>query len=254
MTEAAFFQQLLWGFGVSALVNFPIAFFVNAPYGRFVTQNVPGPMLDNRWGWVIMEAPAAIVFALCFIFGERQTSLMAWLFFVLWEAHYVQRSFIYPFSLRGSKKQIPLLIVVASFIFNLINGYLNGRYLFTFAPNYSIEWLSDPRFILGVGLFTLGYVINRHSDYILTHLRAPGESGYKIPQGGLYRWVSAPNYLGEIVEWMGWALATWSLPGLVFAVWTISVLAPRARAIHHWYKARFTDYPPERRALLPFVF
>jgi protein-S-isoprenylcysteine O-methyltransferase Ste14 len=75
-----------------------------------------------------------------------------------------------------------------------------------------------------------------------------------VPQGGLYRWVSSPNYLGEIVQWAGWALATWSLPGVAFAVWTAANLVPRAQANQLWYRQRFPDYPPERKALIPGVW
>lgn len=97
----------------------------------------------------------------------------------------------------------------------------------------------------------MGFVINRAADRTLRSLRGPGETGYKIPQGGLYRWISCPNYLGEIVEWVGWAIATWSLPGLLFAVWTAANLIPRARAHHIWYHEQFNNYPVERRALIP---
>jgi len=82
-------------------------------------------------------------------------------------------------------------------------------------------------------------------------LRRPQESGYKIPYGGLFRWVSCPNYLGEIVIWTGWAVTTWSLPGLAFALWTATNLIPRARANHRWYRNYFPDYPASRKALLP---
>jgi len=83
---------------------------------------------------------------------------------------------------------------------------------------------------------------------------ALGETGYKIPHGGLFERVSCPNYLGEIIEWSGWALATWCLPGLSFAVWTFANLAPRARAHHRWYRAKFPEYPEERKALIPGVW
>ena len=75
--------------------------------------------------------------------------------------------------------------------------------------------------------------------------------GYVIPRGGMFRYVSAPNYLGEMMEWLGFAIATWSLTGLSFFVWTVANLGPRAFANHRWYKNRFPDYPPERRALIP---
>jgi steroid 5-alpha reductase family enzyme len=136
-----------------------------------------------------------------------------------------------------------------------VNGYLNGRWLFTFAPagQYGVAWLADPRFVLGAALFLAGYLINQHADKVLLDLRRPGETGYKIPRGGLYRLVSCPNYLGEIVEWSGFALASWSLPGLGFAIWTVANLLPRAVAHHRWYRETFPEYPAERRALIPFV-
>ncbi|MEO5731317.1 MAG: 3-oxo-5-alpha-steroid 4-dehydrogenase [Byssovorax sp.] len=147
------------------------------------------------------------------------------------------------------RRRIALLAIV----FNLMNGYLNGRWLNTLSPPYPSSWLTDPRFLVGVTLFVAGYLINRKSDEILRRLRAPGEAGYKIPVGGLYRWVSSPNYFGEMIEWTGFAVATWSLPGLAFALWTAANLAPRAISHHRWYRDRFPDYPAERRALIPYL-
>jgi 3-oxo-5-alpha-steroid 4-dehydrogenase 1 len=85
-------------------------------------------------------------------------------------------------------------------------------------------------------------------------LRQPGEGGYKIPQGGIYRYISCPNYFGEVLEWCGWALATWSLTGLTFAVWTFANLAPRARSHHAWYHSHFPTYPKERKAFIPWIW
>jgi protein-S-isoprenylcysteine O-methyltransferase Ste14 len=82
-------------------------------------------------------------------------------------------------------------------------------------------------------------------------LRAPGEGGYRVPQGGGYRWVSSPNYLAEMIEWGGWALCTWSLAGLTFFLFTTANLLPRALANHRWYRQTFSDYPKERRAIIP---
>jgi steroid 5-alpha-reductase/3-oxo-5-alpha-steroid 4-dehydrogenase 1 len=136
--------------------------------------------------------------------------------------------------------------------FNLVNGYLQGRWLTVFGA-YDTSWLVDPRFLIGAAVMLAGYAINQHADAILRALRAPGESTYKIPEGGLYRFVSCPNYLGEIVEWIGWAILTWSLVGLSFAVWTAANLAPRALSNHRWYREQFSDYPSARRSLIPFV-
>lgn len=34
--------------------------------------------------------------------------------------------------------------------------------------------------------------------------------------------------VGEIIEWIGFAVACWSLPAAAFAIYTIANLAPRA--------------------------
>ncbi len=83
--------------------------------------------------------------------------------------------------------------------------------------------------------------------------RSPGETGYRIPRGFLFEKISCPNYLGEVVEWTGWALAAWSLPGLSFAVWTAANLLPRALTHHRRYRKTFPDYPADRKAIVPGI-
>jgi hypothetical protein len=55
-------------------------------------------------------------------------------------------------------------------------------------------------------------------------------------------------------EWLGWALATWSLPGLGFALFTVANLVPRAYSNRAWYMAKFPDYPKERKRVIPLIF
>jgi steroid 5-alpha reductase family enzyme len=71
-------------------------------------------------------------------------------------------------------------------------------------------------------------VVNIHSDEILRGLRKQNESGYKIPFGGLFEFVSGANFFGEIVEWIGYALFAWTLTALAFAMFTLANLIPRA--------------------------
>lgn len=250
MTEVAFLSGLLIGWFALSAVVFVALFVVSAPYGRHVRRGW-GPTVPDRAGWVLMEAPAALGFAALFVLTRSQRYPISWVFLALWEMHYVHRAFIYPLGLRGKDKRMPIVIVAMAVVFNGVNVYLNGWQVFTLAERYPSAWLRDPRFLVGLAMFVCGYVINRHSDTILRGLRRPGESSYKIPQGGLYRWVSCPNYLGEIIEWVGWALATWSLAGLAFAVWTAANLVPRAWSHHRWYRQHFVDYPSGRRAILP---
>ena len=250
MNEQAFFHGLLIGWFVLAVIIFVSLFFVVAPYGRYIRSGW-GPTVDNKVGWIIMEAVSPLVFAACFLLGSNAKTVPVLVFFGLWEAHYIHRAFVYPLGLRGEAKRMPVIVMSMAILFNVGNAYLNGRYIFTFSDGYSNQWLVDLRFIVGVSLFIIGFIINRQADRTLRSLRRPDESSYSIPNGGLYQWVSCPNYFGEIVIWMGWAVATWSLVGLSFAVWTAANLIPRARAHHAWYREHFSDYPPQRKALVP---
>ena len=253
MSELVIYNSLIVAWFIIGVIAFVVLFFITAPYGRHVRKGW-GYSVGNKLGWVLMDMPAPVVFALCFLFSETKSSPVALIFLAMWEMHYLHRTFIYPFSLRGTARRMPLGLIAAGFIFNIINGYLNGRYIFGFSGGYDNSWLADPRFVIGVFIFIIGYIINRQADHALRILRKPGESGYKVSNHFLYRWVSSPNYLGEITIWIGWALATWSLPGLAFAFWTVANLLPRARTNHAWYQRTFADYPPERKALIPKVW
>ena len=253
MSERDIFPVLLAGWFVLAAGTFVGLFFFTAPYGRYSRRNW-GPKVGDALGWVLMEASAPAVFAACFALGRFSFAGCLPVIFAIWEAHYIHRSFIYPFMLRGREKRMPLVVALAGFFFNGVNAYMNGRFLFNFSGGFPMVWLASPPFIAGFALFVAGFVVNRWADLKLRSLRAPGESDYKIPHGGLYRYVSCPNYLGEIMEWVGWAVLTWSLAGASFAVWTAANLVPRARANHAWYRRTFPDYPAGRKALVPFVW
>jgi protein-S-isoprenylcysteine O-methyltransferase Ste14 len=235
-----------------ALVVFAVLFFIPAPYGRHKEKE--GRSIPDSWGWVVMELPAVLAFFGMFLVGTYHRTITAVMYLVMWMAHYIQRTFVYPFLGRKSEKEMPWRIVAMGFMFNLMNGYLNGRYVFEFSGGYPSEWLRDWRFLIGGGLFVVGYRVNREADRILRELREVSEREYEIPRVGMYRWISSPNYLGEILIWVGWAIATWSFVGWAFAAWTIANLAPRAWAHHRWYQDQFADYPPERKALIPGIW
>jgi hypothetical protein len=163
-----------------------------------------------------------------FFTPEQTAELAALVFLGMWEIHYVQRTFVFPLLLSSSSTPMPVSIAAMAVVFNSVNGCLQGGRLYRVSPGYAAGWLRDPRFLLGTALFFSGMAVNWHSDAVLRKLRRPGESGYKAPRGGLLRWVSCPNYVGEIVEWIGWAVAAWSLAGASFAFWTAANLVPRA--------------------------
>ena len=246
------FAPVALGWAAVALGTFFVLLRVDAPYGRHLRDGW-GPTVPHRVGWVVMEvvSPAALVL----VWLQGPTGRDAWtVFFVLlWAAHYANRALIYPLVSRWGGRRMPLAIMGSAVFFNAVNGGLNGWWFGHLADPYPADWGADPRLICGAALFFAGVAVNVHADATLRRLRTPGETGYRIPRGGLYRLVSCPNYLGEIVEWAGFALMTWSPAAATFAVWTAANLVPRAQSHHRWYRRRFEEYPPDRRALIPWL-
>ena len=201
-----------------------------------------------------METPPIVVFAVLYLTGNRVGNAVATSFLVLFLAHYVYRGWIYPFRLRTSGKRMPLVICALAFLTNIAIGYLQAYWLFHLAEIRETSYLVDPRFLGGVTLFAFGYWLNHDSDARLRNLREPGETGYKIPHGGGFRHVSSPHYLGEIIEWTGWTIATWGLSTFAFLAWTLANLVPRANETHQWYRDKFDSYPHERKRVFPFIY
>ncbi|EPY72936.1 hypothetical protein CB1_064113005 [Camelus ferus] len=131
--------------------------------------------------------------------GARAERLNRWpncILLGMFLIHYAQRTLIFSLLIRGGKPT-PLYSFVLAFVFCTYNGYLQSRYLSQYAV-YSDDWVTDPRFLTG----------------------------------GLFEYISAANYFGEVVEWCGYALASWSIQGWAFALFTFCTLVTRAQQHH----------------------
>ncbi len=223
------------------------------PYGKMASTSWGSLMIPAKFGWLIMESPTVVCFVLAILISDNVNTGTVVLFFV-WLSHYFHRTFIYPLTTKH-KNPMPVAMMLISLSFQLMNMYFQAGWIFFVAPKdmYAGDYLTSWQFILGICLFLVGTFINRKSDSILKNLRKDGETGYKIPYGFLYKYVSCPNYLGEMMIWLGWAVMLKSLVGAAFFLWTIANLLPRALTSHKWYLQNFPDYPQDRKALIPFV-
>jgi len=250
VTGAGLHRALVWAELGLAAATFAALRLVSAPYGRHRRAGW-GPVLPARAAWTAMESPACLLFLAVYAAGPARGGAAPLLLLGLWQIHYAHRAFLYPRRL-GRAAPVPVLVVSLGFAFNLLNAWVNARWISALG-SYPPAWLVDPRFLCGAAAFLGGLWLARSADRTLLGLRGPGEEGYRIPRGGAFERISCPNYLGEIVQWSGWALATWSLAGLAFAAYTAANLVPRALDHHAWYRARFPDYPRERMALVPWL-
>lgn len=239
----------------AAIVIFYALFFVEAGYGQYIDHRW-GKAINNRVGWLVMEVPVVIVFFGYWVFSPRRFEITPLTLYLIFNLHYLQRTFIFPLLIRG-KDLMPWGVIAFGMLFNTANAYMQGAWIFYLSPPdlYTAAWLGTPQFIAGVTTFLVGFVINLHSDHLIRNLRKPGDTAFHIPRGGMFELVTAANYFGELLEWVGWAVMTWSLPGLVFAIWTFANLGPRARQHHNWYIAKFGDeYPKSRKRIIPFIY
>jgi len=230
--------------------------------------------------------------------------------------HYIYRSIIYPLQ-QSTTSKTPLGVAVMAWSYCMVNGYLQSRPLTApvagteatsasayLGKNNSTEMrigvdidANTPSFVIGMTLCMLGFSIVYTSDQTLLRLKnmkstkttttttPTGEQSattsrqhrYSIPHGGLFEYISAPHYFGEIIEWTGFCIAsggTWA--SFSFVVWTVANLVPRAVATHAWYQHTFSGedptmlaarnkknddsktslqlevYPPNRKAVIPF--
>jgi protein-S-isoprenylcysteine O-methyltransferase Ste14 len=255
LSEARF-DQFILAWLILALCTFVTLMFVNAPYGRYIRSGW-GVNIPAKLGWITMESPTIIIMSFYFyiqIINQELLGSVNTLFYVLWMSHYVHRTLIWPLRAQMNKKRMPISIVFFAIFFNIINTTINAENLFKIHNPYPEHWFMSPQFVLGMFVFIIGMGINISSDNILIKIRKQNQDGYVIPDKGLYNWVSSPNYLGEILEWTGWAIATWSLGGFSFAIWVMANLIPRARSNHLWYLENFNDYPKKRKILIPMIW
>lgn len=250
---------------VMAVIVFISLHFKKAGYG-YLRNSKWGIEINNKVAWILMELPSFLCILVLLIVSGSYTNIAVTVMAGLFLMHYLQRTFIFPLLMRGNST-MPLSIMFMGIFHNLLNTYLIGAWLFYPdildgnvngypAGGYNITWLCDPRFIIGTCIFLFGFVVNLQSDYIVRHLRKPGDTKHYIPMGGMFKYVSSANYFGEITEWVGFAILTWSLSGVVFAAFTFANLAPRAFALYNKYEQDFGEEFTrlKRKKIIPFIY
>lgn len=256
MISSQAFNLFLIVMSAIAVVVFVALFFVDAGYGKFYHPKW-GPSLDNHLGWFLMEVPVFIAMLVLWALSDRRTDVVRLVFLLLFELHYFHRSFIFPRQLRGHSR-MPWTIVLMGALFNTLNALMQGGWIFFLSPAdaYPRSWLTSVPFLAGTALFFIGMYVNIQSDGIIRNLRKPGDTAHYLPKGGMFRFVTSANYFGEFLEWVGFAVLTWSWSGAVFALWTFANLAPRAARIYDLYSREFPDELDTHKVkrMLPFIY
>ena len=260
LMSAEVYRYILIGSFVYAAAIMVGAFMAKAPYGKLGSER-GGINLSPRLGWFLMELPATLSFLWFYLHGQNAGELVPIIFLGVWLVHYGNRGFIFPLLMRvakGSKGTFSIIVVVSGWLVTTLHGYLNAVFISHLSTHMTEQWLSDPRFIIGMAIYVCGFLLNIQSDAIIRNLRTKeevdkGEKVYRIPEGGLFKFVTNPSYFSELMSFTGFAIATWSLGAVFVLVVSAANLIPRAFQVHRWYREKFPDYPGDRKVLIPFI-
>ena len=260
------FNIYLWVMIGIAAVVFVALYFVKAGYGMFVS-NKWGKSINNKVAWFLMEFPIFIAMIAIWLLSPHRFDLVPMIFLLIFEMHYFQRSLVFPWLMKGKSSQMSLVVMFMGITFNLLNAIMQGYWIFfesyncdyhAFGLSYQdTAWLWSPQFVIGFIIFIFGFYVNLRSDYIIRHLRkSDNDTKHYLPKGFLFEYVTSANYLGELIEWLGFAILTWSISGLVFFIWMFANLVPRADAIYKRYQQDFAAEMERKnlKRVFPFVY
>ena len=260
------FNIYLWVMIGMAVVVFISLYFVEAGYGIFMSEKW-GKGINNKVAWFLMESPIFFAMLIIWLISPNRFAIVPMVFLLIFEIHYFQRSLVFPWLMKGKKSRMSYTVMFSGILFNILNAIMQGYWIFfeSFNRNYQVRglsysdvaWLWSPQFIIGVIIFFLGFYVNLRSDYIIRHLRKSDEdTKHYLPEGFMFEYVTSANYLGEMMEWLGFAILTWSLSGLVFFIWTFANLVPRANAIYKRYKLEFADVIERKKLkrVFPYIY
>lgn len=262
MFSSAFYIYL-WVMIALAVVVFVALYFVDAGYGMMMSSKW-GKGINNKVAWFLMEFPIFAAMLVLWFFSPHRFDAVPLVFLIIFETHYFQRSLIFPWLMKGKKSKMSLGVMFMGIAFNILNAAMQGYWLFYEAYNVNApfvvlgtQWFCTWQFIVGVMIFISGFIINLNSDYIIRHLRKDeNDTNHYLPQGGMFKFVTSANYLGELIEWLGFAILTWSMSGLVFFIWTFANLVPRANAIYKRYQKEFGEEMSKHnlKRVIPFIY
>ena len=129
MFAGSLFNTFVAAWLALAAVIFAVLWFVTAPYGRFSRRGW-GATVPAALAWLLMEAPSPLLFAAFFVAGPQHSGAVAWVFLLMWEAHYVHRAFVYPWTAREAGRRMPAGLMCMALLSNTVNAIINGHWLF----------------------------------------------------------------------------------------------------------------------------
>jgi len=192
--------------------------------GRYTQDKGWGILVPSKVAWFVMESPNLWVSAISLYIsrshGQTIIPIPNIILMSLYIFHYINRSIVYPCKMTNTTP-MPLSVMASAFLFCCWNGFNISTFLLIL-HRYDDSYMYDIRFMLGVSLFVIGWLINFTSDNTLLLLRgktiAPSDHEsklkYKIPKGGMFEYVSCANYCKSMNSWVFVSIVDGSHPSM----------------------------------------
>ena len=246
-----FFDKFMQLALITSIAMLVFITFKAIPYGKNYTRGTSLLRCEvrDRLAVILANLPGPVIFLYAQLYYPNGDVLSVPSLVYL--AHYAHRVLVYPWFRSRQSKPWPLESVIYFAVTNFIVGITFARALIFGGTKHPI-WL---QLILAGACVCFAICAGIH-DYKLCSLRTAGDSGYQIPQGLLFKWVSGPNYLMELLEW---TVYLFYLPfGFYMAVtgiWLLVNITGRAEANHDAYTKRLfkSRYPEDRCPYVPFI-
>ncbi|KFA61174.1 hypothetical protein S40285_02175 [Stachybotrys chlorohalonatus IBT 40285] len=184
--------------------------------------------------------------------GSSPMSSSQWLAFAMFMGHFLKREFETLFIHKFSANTMPLRNIFKNCgHYWALSGLLSAY--FVYSPT-SLAATANPAAIdaVATALFLFGEVGNALVHLYLASLRSAGGTERKIPVGYGFNLVTCPNYMYEIVAWLGVIAVTRSWAVVVFIVVGAVQMYAWAKGKERAYRTEFGErYKKKRYVILP---
>lgn len=222
-------------------------------YSKFANRQARFTV-PSRLGMFLLYFPAVLLFPLVVALSEGEPTTWHLVCAALVSAHFGKRCLEALFVHKYSGVMNGVSVVMICGLYSILSGLL-GWVAVTDVPATLVNSPEfTPLWIPGLAVWALGMAINAYHHILLANLRKPGETGYKVPEGGLFPWVACPHYLGELVAWWGFSLVFHHVAAFVVSLTMTFYLAGRAHNTLKWYRSKDLELPTGWKRLVPFVY
>ncbi|MCJ1338639.1 3-oxo-5a-steroid 4- dehydrogenase [Bachmanniomyces sp. S44760] len=170
-------------------------------------------------------------------------------------AHFIKRELETLFVHRFSSSTMPIFNIFRnSAHYWFLAGFNIAYWIYSpYSPTAkpSNPWIT----LIGVLLFAVGELGNLDSHLKLRKLRSAGGVERGIPQGPFFNLVTCPNYMFEMVAWVGILLVTWSWSIVLFIVVAVAQMVPWSKKKEMALRRDFgSQYKKKRFYMLPGIY